>query len=48
MWYFITENQLCVYATNSVKEVNSWLAKHQKTIVSISNNLYHECTIEVK
>ena len=48
MWYFITENQVCVYAANSIKEVNNWLAKHQKTIVEISNNVYHEFIIEVK
>lgn len=48
MWYYITENQLCVYTTNNIKEINDWLAKHQKTIVSISNNVYHECIIEVK
>lgn len=48
MWYFITENQVCVYATTSIKEVNNWLAKHQKTIVSITNNVYHEFIIEVK
>ena len=48
MWYFITENQLCVYAATSIKEVNSWLAKRQKTIVSITNTVYHECIIEVK
>lgn len=48
MWYYITENQICVYATNSIKEVNAWLAKRQKTIVSITNNVYHECIIEVK
>lgn len=48
MWYFITENQVCVYATNSIKEINAWLANRQKTIVSISNNVYHEFIIEVK
>lgn len=48
MWYYITENQLCVYMANNIEEVNDWLAKRQKTIVSISNNIYHECIIEVK
>lgn len=48
MLYYITENQICVYATNSVKAVNAWLAKRQKTIVSITNNVYHEFIIEVK
>ena len=48
MWYFITENQVCVYATNSIKDVNAWLDNRQKTIVSISNNVYHEFVIEVK
>ena len=48
MWYYITENQLCVYAANSIEEVNNWLSERQKTIVSISNNIYHEFIIEVK
>lgn len=48
MWYYITENQSCVYATNSIEEVNDWLASHQKTIISINNNVYHEFIIEVK
>ncbi len=48
MWYFITENQLCVYMANSIEEINSWLASRQKTIVSITSNVYHEFIIEVK
>ena len=48
MWYYITENQICVYAATSIKEVNAWLANRQKTIVSITNNVYHEFIIEVK
>lgn len=48
MWYYITENQICIYMANSIEEVNDQLAKHQKTIVSISNTIYHEITIEVK
>ena len=48
MWYFITENQICVYTATSIREVNNWLASRQKTIVSISNNVYHEFIIEVK
>lgn len=48
MWYYITENQLCVYMTNNIEEVNDWLAKHQKTIIVISNTVYHEVIIEVK
>lgn len=48
MWYYITENDLCIYSATSIETVNDWLAKHQKTIVSISNNIYHEFIIEVK
>lgn len=48
MWHYITENQLCIYMANNIEEINNWLAEHQKTIVSISNNIYHEFIIEVK
>ena len=48
MWYYITENQRCVYMTNSIEEVNNWLSERQKTIVLTSNNIYHEFIIEVK
>ena len=48
MYYYIKENRLCVYMAVSIEAVNNWLAKHQKTIVEISNNVYHEFIIEVK
>lgn len=48
MWYYITEDQICVYMTNQIKDVNDWLAKHQKSIISIYRKNDIETIVEVK
>lgn len=48
MFYYIKENELCIYMTNTIADVNRWLFEHQKTIVSLESTSYHEITIEVK
>lgn len=48
MYYYIKENDLCVYSATSIEAINDWIAKHQKTIVAIINTVYHEIIIEVK
>lgn len=49
MFYYIKENQVCVYITNDAQDINKWLREHNKTIKSLNMNVItNDVTVEVK
>lgn len=46
--FYIVENDICLYITPSMKDVNDWMKMNNKTVYKVYQDEYKKVIVEVK